>query len=365
MTSPEVVESLIKDIAQQATTVEQQHAQFYKVLIVNINDKALECPGMVPEDKFLSDKRLVHQNYNDISSSESSGGSFFFRNKGKKTSGNGGQQASSGTAATKGTHSGSGTLIKANKSGERRKLVNGIAKKHDISNSNNNKEDEVRSRHDGDDDDCESVSSNDEDDLADDLDVASNLAAAHRHHNVVDIEDEIEDEANHIRRVVVGDDEEDEDDDLSEFDNLSNRDTPIISGRDTPSSHSHDDLLNVSTSRQHHHQQSHHQAGQGSANAGSQVNSQFNSSLGGGLNAGGGSGPNGLHQTNLIGGSMQNGGGGGAASRGPQLPVTAQKPNSEDINDKFCKFEINKSKLGEMSRKIEVIEFPLASALAS
>jgi len=39
------------------------------------------------------------------------------------------------------------------------------------------------------------------------------------------------------------------------------------------------------------------------------------------------------------------GGGGGAPLRGPQLlPVTLQKANREDINDKFCKFEINKSK---------------------
>jgi hypothetical protein len=28
-------------------------------------------------------------------------------------------------------------------------------------------------------------------------------------------------------------------------------------------------------------------------------------------------------------------------SRGPQLPITVQKTNGEDINDKFCKFEIN------------------------
>ena len=33
-------------------------------------------------------------------------------------------------------------------------------------------------------------------------------------------------------------------------------------------------------------------------------------------------------------------------SRGPQLPVTVtvQKANREDINDKFCKFEIKISK---------------------
>lgn len=29
-------------------------------------------------------------------------------------------------------------------------------------------------------------------------------------------------------------------------------------------------------------------------------------------------------------------------SRGPQLPITVPKTNREDINDKFCKFEINK-----------------------
>ena len=28
--------------------------------------------------------------------------------------------------------------------------------------------------------------------------------------------------------------------------------------------------------------------------------------------------------------------------RGPRLPITVQKANREDINDKFCKFEINK-----------------------
>lgn len=30
------------------------------------------------------------------------------------------------------------------------------------------------------------------------------------------------------------------------------------------------------------------------------------------------------------------------SARGPQLPVTVQKANREDINDKFCKFELNK-----------------------
>jgi hypothetical protein len=34
-------------------------------------------------------------------------------------------------------------------------------------------------------------------------------------------------------------------------------------------------------------------------------------------------------------------------SRGPQLPITVQKANREDINEKFCKFEINKSMLNK------------------
>ncbi len=33
----------------------------------------------------------------------------------------------------------------------------------------------------------------------------------------------------------------------------------------------------------------------------------------------------------------------GGSDRGPQLPVTVRKANREDINDKFCKFEINKT----------------------
>ncbi len=320
--SPEVTESLVRDVSPQlAATLSDQ---FYKVLIVNINDKALECPGMVPEDKFLSDKRLVHENYYDISSSASSAASFFFRNKNKKS---GSMQGASGATAAKGTHSGSGTLIKTTKSG---KLVNSkSSKKHD----SNNKEDEVRSRHDGS-VDCESVSSNDEDDLGDE-------SANRRHHGVEDEDDdEIEDEADHIRRVVVGDDEEDEDDGLSEFDNLSNRDTPIISGRDTPSSHSHDDLLNISSSRQHQH--AHGQSGQNSTSVGpNQINSQLSSNAGAYVGA---VGPNGqsLNQSNSSGMLHSNSAGVG---RGPQLPMTAQKPNSEDINDKFCKFEINKSTL--------------------
>ena len=92
--------------------------------------------------------------------------------------------------------------------------------------------------------------------------------------------------------------EQDVADGLSEF-NFSGRDTPIISGRDTPSSYSHDDQIrrvNVTG------------AGTGSNN---QNLSLININYG--------------NNSNLS-----------------RLPVTVHKENREDINDKFCKFEINK-----------------------
>jgi hypothetical protein len=39
--------------------------------------------------------------------------------------------------------------------------------------------------------------------------------------------------------------------------------------------------------------------------------------------------------------------------RGPQLPLTVLKSNREDINDKFCKFEINKSMNGSSLKEEE------------
>ena len=65
-----------------------------------------------------------------------------------------------------------------------------------------------------------SISSNDEDD----------------NNGVMDKNDEIDD------------DDDNRGDGLSDFDNFSGRDTPIISGRDTSSSHSHEDLHNISSS---------------------------------------------------------------------------------------------------------------------
>lgn len=72
-----------------------------------------------------------------------------------------------------------------------------------------------------------------------------------------------------------------------------------------------------------------------SANAGSV--GVGNAGGAGGTGGGVGVGGVGLNSTSSTGGVV--------IPRGPQLPVTVQKANREDINDKFCKFEINKSML--------------------
>ena len=105
-----------------------------------------------------------------------------------------------------------------------------------------------------------------------------------------------------------------EDDGLSDFDAFSGRDTPIISGRDTPSSHSHEDLQNLSTNR--------NPSMTNLTSNAQNRNDSTNAMMNGGING-------------VAGGNLN--------SRGPPLPVTVQKANREDINDKFCKFEINKS----------------------
>jgi hypothetical protein len=179
-----------------------------------------------------------------------------------------------------------------------------------------------------------------------------------------------EDEAD----IGVGNPEDDVDEDdvnqldagLSDFDNFSGRDTPIISGRDTPSSHSHEELNN-SSARNSQNATATSLVGGGStlntsvagvgnatmndlasisllnnmgsvsSNSNTINNTNNNSSV---------SGAN-LATANIvgssIGGNNSNLLNGMLASRGPQLPITVQKANREDINEKFCKFEISKS----------------------
>jgi hypothetical protein len=189
-----------------------------KVLIININDKSFDCPGMLSEDKVL-------QEYEYLNTSQSS-----LNNKHHGSGGGGGGDVGGG------------------------KLLSG---------KNNNENDEDRSLSSGDKlENNQSISSSND-------------------------ENEQEEE----------EEEENEPDGLSEF-NFSGRDTPIISGRDTPSSYSHED---------HHTRRT-------------IVTSSGNNNQN-------------LSFININYGSTNN---------NSRLPVNVHKENREDISDKFCKFEINK-----------------------
>lgn len=282
--SPEVIDLLLRE------SLNLDGSSNNKVLIVNINDKALECPGMLSEEKFLNEQsrhfhHLSSHHRHDISSSASSAASFYFNQKLSKTKN---RLAGGGTGQSGSLKRGS-TL-----------QTNGV-----------NQTEAERNTVDDDDDDDEVGQAVDDDEDDDD--------------------DEIEDvdEANQMMmmRAGVDVDEDEVDDGLSDFDNLSNRDTPIVSGRDTPSSNSHDDLLN--TSRTPGGGQSSGQNGTSSVNSHSM---NMNSMAINAINSGQSTISGGNGYTNLNG------------TRGPSLPVTVQKPNREDINDKFCKFEINKGK---------------------
>lgn len=171
---------------------------------------------------------------------------------------------------------------------------------------------------------CASISSNDEDDEVN----ADGI-------NDVD-EDDVEDEANQLN-----------DDGLSDFDNFSGRDTPIISGRDTPSSHSHEDLQNISGTRQANTPGTGVGTGSGGivgVGAGSVGGGGVGGGSGGGPNVRGGGGGGGLNSSGIATVGLNSSSSNAAIPRGPQLPVTVQKSNREDINDKFGKFEINKSR---------------------
>lgn len=94
-------------------------------------------------------------------------------------------------------------------------------------------------------------------------------------------------------------------DGLSEF-NFSERDTPIMSGRDTPSSHSHEEIRRPSNV----------------------LNSISNNAA-------------------VLASNPQ---------IGKDLAKLPQKSHREDINDKFCKFEINKGKIKKI-QKIVLLKF--------
>ncbi len=130
------------------------------------------------------------------------------------------------------------------------------------------------------------------------------------------------------------------DDGLSDFDtNFSGRDTPILSGRDSsPSSHSRNG-----------EEDSGSHVGQQRARVNSNVNSSSNNNVGSlASSVAAANGASTIGRQSVSDPTAQNLAN-GVMMRGPQLlPVTVKKDNGEDINDKFCKFEINKGELNFM-----------------
>lgn len=224
--SNEVISSILK---------EPDSVLDYQILIININDKSLDCPGMLSEDKVINDLNTI-------------------------------------------------------------KLVN---KTNTIKNNNNTSLDSSYEPN------IKKVSSfglmiMDRDDIN-----SVGISEAGETNGSIQSSNDSDD-----NNIIKNDDEIDDDnrgDGLSDFDNFSGRDTPIISGRDTSSSHSHEDLHNISSSNN--------------------IN------------------PIRANVTNVSSQQMRiNNINSQVVNRGPQLlPITVQKANREDINDKFCKFEISKS----------------------
>ncbi len=225
----------------------------YQILVLNINDKSLECPGMLNEDKIIKEyelnkKQQLHTNNNNLDSS-------FEPN----------------------------SLNKIPSFG---------------------------------------IMINDQDDISEACETNDRSLSSSDDHDDDDDDEDVERINNRVK-----DNNDDRGDGLSDFDNFSGRDTPIISGRDTSSSHSHEDLHNISSSNN---------MVTNNINNNSSSNN-FNQNRQNNLNQRLNNTNNNTNQTNLNGINNNN--------RGPNiLPVTVQKTNREDINDKFCKFEISKSK---------------------
>lgn len=122
-------------------------------------------------------------------------------------------------------------------------------------------------------------------------------------------------------------------DGLSDF-NFSGHNTPLISGRDTPSSHSHEDnnrrISSISSSINITN----------NSNSNNNLNNLIQNNLNMFLNSNNNNNSSQSNQqqqqsNNYNNSSMR------ANLNTLNLPITVNKPNREDINDKFCKFEIN------------------------
>lgn len=236
--SSEVINALLK---------EPDSVDDYKVLIVNINDKSMECPGMMSEDKIIKEYELNMMNKKPV-----------LLNGAKVSSVSKRINTNNVSIDSTGTYESSRAINKVPSFGMM--IID---------------RDDMNSVEGGISEACEtnrSISSNDSDD---------------------------------------NNDKNDDDKNLSDFDNFSGRDTPIISGHDTSSSHSQEDLHNItSTSNQLRPSMSN-------------ISTQR------------------VHNNHVINNSISQS---SLASNIRNIPVTVQKANREDINDKFCKFEISKSK---------------------
>jgi len=148
----------------------------YQILVLNINDKSLECPGMLNEDKIIKEyelnkKQQLHTNNNNNNLDSS-----FEPN----------------------------SLNKIPSFG---------------------------------------IMINDQDDISEACETNDRSLSSSDDHDDDDDDEDVERINNRVK-----DNNDDRGDGLSDFDNFSGRDTPIISGRDTSSSHSHEDLHNISSS---------------------------------------------------------------------------------------------------------------------
>ena len=239
----------------------------YQILVLNINDKSLECPGMLNEDKIIKEYELNKKQLHTINNNNNNNN--------------------------------------LDSSFEPNSLLNKIP--------------------------SFGIMINDQDDISEACETNDrSLSSSDDHDDDHDHDEDVERINNRVK-----DNNDDRGDGLSDFDNFSGRDTPIISGRDTSSSHSHEDLHNISSSNNmltnninNNNSSSSNNFNQNRQN--NLINQRLNNAN------------NNTNQTNLNNGININN---NNNNRGPNiLPVTVQKTNREDINDKFCKFEISKSK---------------------
>lgn len=248
----------------------------YQVLVMNISETSFDCPGMLNEEKVIKDHELNEKKKNEKSSTSSRQHHYHHRSSRNHTLKR--NQANDESDMLDSSYEPS------NNSRTLRNCF--LGSPHSMSQNN-----DLRTYTENTGALTDTLSSSDDEETNDRT----------SKHDLNQILDDIDD-ANQLEQLRDG---------LSDFDTFSGRDTPIISGRDTPSSHSHEDL-NVSNVNK---------------NMAMSSQNRNDSAI---LN-------------NPIPNSLNN-------SRGPQLPITVQKANREDINDKFCKFEINK---GIMDFKIE------------